>query len=78
MGICPGQVPKTMSPFCLLRVKTVPSEKDSASCGVLVDPVQSLIAIGRALITLCPKITDQIAFKNDVGGKGKYLRHRSR
>ena len=45
MGICPGQAPMTIDPFCLLRVKVVPSEEDSASHGVLVDLVQSLIAI---------------------------------
>ena len=44
MGFCPGQAPMTMSPICLIRVKTVPSEEDGASCGVLVDLVQSLFA----------------------------------
>ena len=45
MGICPGQAPMTMSPFCLLWVKTVPPEEDSASGGVLAGQIQSLIAI---------------------------------
>ena len=34
-----------INPICLLRVKVVPSEEDSAPCGVLADPVQSLVAI---------------------------------
>ena len=37
MGVCPGQAPITIDPFCLLRVQDVPSEEDSASCGVLAD-----------------------------------------
>ena len=47
MGICPGQAPMTMSSFCLFRVKTVPSEEDSASCEVLAGLIQSLIAVSR-------------------------------
>ena len=46
MGICSGQAPMDMSPFCFHRVKVAPSEEYSASSGVLVDLVQSLIAIG--------------------------------
>ena len=45
MGICPGQAPMTMSSFIFFRVKTVPSEEDSASCEVLAGLIQSLIAI---------------------------------
>ena len=45
MGVCPEQAPIAIGPFCLLRVKVVLSEEDSASYGVLVDLVQSLIAI---------------------------------
>ena len=48
MGICPGQAPMTMNSFCLLRVKTVPSEEDSASCEVLAGLFQSVIAISNA------------------------------
>ena len=48
MGICPGQAPMTMSSFCLFRVKTVPSEEDSASCEVLAGLIQSLIAVSSA------------------------------
>ena len=48
MGVCPGQAPMAMSPFCLLRVKTVPSEEDSASCEVLAGLIQSLIAVSSA------------------------------
>ena len=48
MGICPGQAPMTMSSFCLFRVKTVPSEEDSASCEVLAGLIQSVIAISSA------------------------------
>ena len=48
MGICLGQAPMTMISFCLLRVKTVPSEEDSASCEVLAGLIQSLIAVSSA------------------------------
>ena len=47
MGICPGQAPMTMSSFCLFRVKTVPSEEDSA-CEVLAGLIQNLIAVSSA------------------------------
>ena len=48
MGVCPGQAPIPIDPFCLLRVKVVPSEEDSASCGVLADIFQSATAIHSA------------------------------
>ena len=48
MGICLGQAPMTISSFCLFRVKTVPSEEDSASCEVLAGLIQSLIAVSSA------------------------------
>ena len=57
MGICPGQAPMTMSSFCLLQVKTVPSEEDSASCEVLADLVLSLTAVSNvnyALSSILP------------------------
>ena len=48
MGICSGQAPMAMSSFCLFRVKTLPSEEDSASCEVLAGLVQSLTAVSSA------------------------------
>ena len=50
-GYVPGTAPMTISPFCLLRVKVVPSEEDSASCGVLADLMQTFIAIGSVNYT---------------------------
>ena len=38
----------TMSSFCLFRVRTVPSEEDSASSEVLAGLIQSLIAVSGA------------------------------
>ena len=48
MGVCPGKAPMTIDPFCLLRVKIIPSEEDSASCGALADFFQSVTAIHSA------------------------------
>ena len=56
MGICPGQAPMTTSPFCPFRVKTVPSEEDCPSCGVLVDLVQPLITIGSVNYAFLSKL----------------------
>ena len=56
MGVCPGQAPMALGPFCLLRVKVVPSEEDSASCGVLADLIQSFIAIGSVNYTFSSKL----------------------
>ena len=56
MGICPGQAPIVICPFCLLRVKTVPSEEDSASCGVLAGLIQSLIAVSNVNYALSSKL----------------------
>ena len=56
MGICPGQAPMTMSSFCLLRVRTVPSEEDSGSCEVLAGLIQSLIAVSSANYALSSKL----------------------
>ena len=56
MGMCPGQAPMTIGPFCLLGVKVVPSEEDSASCGVLADLIQSFIAIGSVNYTFSLKL----------------------
>ena len=64
MGMCPGQAPMTIGPFCLLRVKVVPSEEDSASSGVLADLIQSFIAIGSVNYPFSLKLQTQIAFKN--------------
>ena len=64
MGVCPGQAPITIDPFCLLRVKVVPSEEDSASCGALADFLQSATAIHSANYASFVKITTQTAFKN--------------
>ena len=57
MGICPGQAPMAMSPFCLLRVRNVPSEEDSASCEVLAGLIQSVIAISSAHYAFSSKLT---------------------
>ena len=46
----------TMSLFCLLRVKTVPSEEDSASCEVLAGLIQSLIAVNTVNYALSSKL----------------------
>ena len=71
MGMCPGQAPMTIGPFCLLGVKVVPSEEHSASCGVLADLIQSFIAIGSVNYTFSFKIP-LIAFKNGDGDKNKF------
>ena len=56
MGMYPGQAPMTIGPYCLLRVNVVPSEEDSASCGVLADLVQSFIAISSVIYTFALKL----------------------
>ena len=71
MGICPGQAPMTMSSFCLYRVKTVPSEEDSASCEVLAGLIQSVIAISSAHYAFSSKSTLRQPLKNASGGKEK-------
>ena len=71
MGICPGQAPMTMSSFCLFRVKTVPSEEDSASCEVLAGLIQSVIAISSAHYAFSSKPTLRQPLKNASGGEGK-------
>ena len=71
MGICPGQAPMTMSSFCLFRVKTVPSEEDSASCEVLAGLIQSVIAISSAHYAFSSKPTLRQPLKNAYGGKEK-------
>ena len=55
MGICPGQAPIVVSPFCLLRMKPVPSEEDSTPCGVLAGLIQSLIAVSNVNYALSSK-----------------------
>ena len=71
MGICPGQAPMAMSPFCLLRVRNVPSEEDSASCEVLAGLIQSVIAISSAHYAFSSKPTLRQPLKNASGGKEK-------
>ena len=71
MGICPGQAPMAMSPFCLLRVRNVPSEEDSASCEVLAGLIQSVIAISSAHYAFSSKPTLRQPLKNASGAKGK-------
>ena len=56
MGDCPGQAPITIDPFRQLRVKVVPSEEDSASCGVLADFFQSVTAIHSANYAFLSKL----------------------
>ena len=55
MGICQGQAHVAMGPYCLLRVKTAPSEEYSASCGVLPGLMLSLIAISKVNYALSSK-----------------------
>ena len=57
MGLCPGQAPMTMSSFCLFRVKTVPSEEDSASYEMLAGLNQSLVAVSNASYALSSKLS---------------------
>ena len=71
MGICPGQAPMAMSPFCLLRVRNVPSEEDSASCEVLAGLIQSVIAISSAHYAFSSKPTLRQPLKNASGAKEK-------
>ena len=71
MGICPGQAPMAMSPFCLLRVRNVPSEEDSASCEVLAGLIQSVIVISSAHYAFSSKPTLRQPLKNASGGKEK-------
>ena len=52
----------SMSPFCLFRVKPVPSEKDSGSYGVLAGPSQSLIAGGNVNYALPLKLPPNVKF----------------
>ena len=77
MGICPGQAPMAMSPFCLLRVRNVPSEEDSASCEVLAGLIQSVIAISSAHYAFSSKSTLRQPLKNASGGKEKIKFFRS-
>ena len=72
MGTCPGQASMTMSSFCLLRVKTVPSEEDSASCEVLAGLIQFLIAVSSANYAFSSKPSLRQPLKNRSGGKGKF------
>ena len=77
MGIYPGQAPMTMSSFCLFRVKTVPSEEDSASCEVLAGLIQSLFALSSAHYAFSSKPSLRQPSKNRGGGKVKILFLRS-
>ena len=69
MGVCPGQAPIAIGPFCLLLVKVVPSEEDSASCGVLVDIFQSVIAIHSANYAFLSKLPLKQLFELKVVAK---------
>ena len=62
MGVCLGNAPLVLGPFCLLRVNVVPSEEDSVSYRVLIDVFQSVTAIGSLNDALPIKITSQTAF----------------
>ena len=66
MGNCQGQAPMTMSPFCLLRVKTVRSEEDSASCEVLAGLIQFLIAVSSASYAFSSKLSLRQPLKIEV------------
>ena len=72
MGICPGQAPMTMGSFCLFRVKTVPSEENSASCEVLAGLIQSVIAVSSATYAFSSKPSLRQPLKNRGSGKGKF------
>ena len=63
MNICSGQAPMTVSSFCLLRVKTVPSEEVSASFEVFAGLIQSLIAVSSANYALSSKLSLRQPFK---------------
>ena len=76
MGICPRQVPIALSPFCLLRVKTVPSEEDFASRGVLAGLIQSVIAISSVNYALSLDYRLNSLEKSD-GVKGEFFCHRT-
>ena len=78
MGVCPGEAPIAIDPVCLLRVKVVPSEEDSASFGVFVDLFQSVTAIRSVRYAFSVEITTQTAFKNGDDCKDKILSHRLR
>ena len=69
MGVCPGQAPTTIGPFCLLRVKIVPSEEDSASRGVLVDLFQSVTAVHSANYAYLSKLPLRQLLKMEVVAK---------
>ena len=63
VGICQGHALIAMSPFCLLRVKTVPSEEDSASCAELAGLIQSLIAVSNVNYALSSNLPLRQPFK---------------
>ena len=67
MGMCPGQAPMTIGPLCLLRVKTVQSQENSASCGVLADLIQYFISIGSVNYTFSVKIPLGYPLKMGMG-----------
>ena len=66
MGVCPGQAPMAIDPFCLLRVRPVPSEEDSASCGVLADFFQSVTAIYSVIYAFLLKLPLRQPLKIEV------------
>ena len=65
MGICPGQTPIAMSPFCFLRVKSAPSDEDSAFCGVLAGLIQSIIAISNVNYAFSTKLRFRQPLKSE-------------
>ena len=56
----------TIDPFCLLRVKIVPSEENSTSCGALVDLFQPVIAIRCANYAFSSKLSLRRLLKTEV------------
>ena len=63
-----------MSRFCFLRVKTVPSEEDSASCGVLAGLIKSLIAVSYVNCVLPSELLLREPLKNEGDSvKGEVL-----
>ena len=67
MGICPGQAPMTMSSFCLFRVKTVPSEEDSASSEVLAGLISIVVSSANYAFSSKPSLRQPLTtFRREI------------
>ena len=78
MDVCPGQAPIAVGLILPPSGKVVPSEENSASCGVLVDLFQSVTAISSVNYAFSVKITTQTPFKHKDGGKDSVPHHKIR